>query len=183
MTNSLVLLDSLKAQLNIDETNTTDDVELQLYADASANVVEDYTGLVFDSKTFSEEFKAGHCSVHWVPSHKPVTSLTSVTGIGTGEVWDISDVLIDGDLWFFNVPLHGVVKIEYMAGGATATPKYKLAALIIAQHLWETQRGNMPMVGADLQDTLSNSAAGAGMGFAIPNRALELLGPPMPGIA
>lgn len=181
--NSLVVLETLKAQLNIDETNTTDDVELQLYADAAANVVEDYTGLVFDAKTFSEQFNAGSCSSVYVPSHKPVTAVTSVTSVQTGATWDVSGAVVDGDLYFFSNPLSGIVTIQYAAGGATPSAKYQLAGLIIAQHLWETQRGNMPLVGADLQDSMASDSTGAGLGYAVPNRALELLGAPIPGIA
>jgi hypothetical protein len=50
------------------------------------------------------------------------------------------------------------------------------AILIIAAHLWETQRGTSPsalsLQGADIGDAVS-----PGLGYAIPNRARELLEP------
>ena len=48
---------------------------------------------------------------------------------------------------------------------------------IIAEHLWKTQLGNQPTTGVyPAEDELNVSA---GFGYAIPNRALELLRPYM----
>jgi hypothetical protein len=54
----------------------------------------------------------------------------------------------------------------------------RLASKIIIQHLWETQRGTM---GVQLGGDSDNYVAGRG--FAIPRRAIELLGPQLPGVA
>lgn len=68
--------------------------------------------------------------------------------------------------------------VERHTGRPTAAPpaaNYKLAGLIIVQHLWSTRRGNMPTASPDLDVSLSYPNFN---GFAIPNKALELLGPP-----
>jgi len=57
----------------------------------------------------------------------------------------------------------------------TPLPNCKLAGLIIVQHLWATRRGNMPSASPDLTDSLAYPNYS---GYAIPNKALELLGPP-----
>ncbi len=63
--------------------------------------------------------------------------------------------------------------------GLSAVPAHvRLAALITVQHLWETQRG-----GRDRRFTGNEDAWNPGMGYALPRRALELLGDQVSGIA
>jgi hypothetical protein len=50
-----------------------------------------------------------------------------------------------------------------------------MATLIIAGHLWETQRGNSPVASALPAEDYSPGVVG--MGFAIPARAMDLLAP------
>jgi hypothetical protein len=70
------------------------------------------------------------------------------------------------------------VLATYQAGYTTVPANIRLGALIIVQHLWETQRGMMGVqLGGDGETYVT------GRGFAIPRRAIELLGPQLPGVA
>jgi hypothetical protein len=72
----------------------------------------------------------------------------------------------------------GALDVTYQAGLAIVPEDYRLAGLIIIQHLWETQRGTMGVqLGGDSETYMP------GRGFAIPRRAMELLDPPLPGVA
>jgi hypothetical protein len=70
------------------------------------------------------------------------------------------------------------VDFTYQAGEVVIPDDYRLAALIIIEHLWETQRGTMGVqLGGD------SEGYSPGRGFAIPRRALELLDTQLPGVA
>ncbi|MFD0885754.1 hypothetical protein ACFQ08_14480, partial [Streptosporangium algeriense] len=72
----------------------------------------------------------------------------------------------------------GPVLVVYAAGRTEIPANVLLAALIIIGHLWETQRGTVaPRLGTD--DEVWDPRAG----FAVPRRALELLGDQVSGIA
>jgi hypothetical protein len=112
----------------------------------------------------------------------PVLSLTSVVAADGSMTWDPANMLVDGETGLLTVTsgesLAGAVDFTYQAGELVVREDYRLAALIIVQHLWETQRGTMGVqLGGDGETYV------AGRGFAIPRRAIELLGTPLPGVA
>jgi hypothetical protein len=89
---------------------------------------------------------------------------------------------VDGPSGSVNVlsgpPLVGLALVTHQAGLTAIGANIRLAAKIIIQHLWETQRGTMGVqLGGD------NEPYMAGRGFAIPRRAVELLGTQLPGVA
>lgn len=170
----ILTLAEAKAQLNI--TGTADDAELQTYLDAVEAVVDQICGPVIN-RTVTETVR-GWESV--ALSSPPVVALTSLVSIYTsGPSFDVAGLHVDGpsgivrrkDLGLF---YGGPFTAVYTAGrGATAPPNINLAARIIVQHLWRTQRGGMaPSVLGD-----DGTSQLAGVGFAVPNRALELLRP------
>ncbi len=175
------------AQLNI--TSQNHDAELEGYVAAAVLVVERHTGLVPETRTITGE-------LHNVPVpsdvlrlfHPPVQSLTAVTSADGSVTWDTAGLVADFDTGLVRVvsgrPLSGLVKVDYTAGYVDAPAHFRLAALIILQHLWETQRGAQrgAVAAGGLEDSLSNMVGG-GRGYAIPNRALELLGEPAPVVA
>ncbi len=107
----------------------------------------------------------------------PVLSVTSLTASGSPATFTVVDAGMLEDVY-----ARGPVVATYIAGRATVPGAVRMAALIIAGHLWETQKANAPTPGMqdgfDAQPTL-------GMGYAIPNRAADLLSPYLlgPGIA
>jgi hypothetical protein len=70
--------------------------------------------------------------------------------------------------------------VVYTAGWGTALPPaFNLAARIILQHLWEVQQGpsQRPSMGAGGFDAATQSYHNVGLGFAIPNRVVEIMAP------
>jgi hypothetical protein len=112
---------------------------------------------------------------------RPLVSVTSIAS-ASGSNIDISggldlDVNAGTIRRKLGLPFFGFFtwlpqcSVTYVAGWGTSVPAaFNSAARIIVQHLWDTQRGPaaLPMGGGDVV-TLP------GWGFAIPNRAAELL--------
>ncbi|GAA1065206.1 phage gp6-like head-tail connector protein [Streptomyces asiaticus] len=176
----LVSLSQVKAQLNIPASDTSNDVELQSYVDAATFPVEEACGRVIDQRAVTDELVVrGSC---FLLRSTPVVSLTSVAAVDGSQTWDVNALHLDnktGEVTALSGPaVQGRIQVNYVAGVSTVPPNVQLAALIIIQHLWETQRGTMGVqLGGD------NETYVAGRGFAVPRRALELLGGQLPGVA
>jgi len=180
----LVSLADVKAQTNI--TNTVSDEELRVYLEAATGVIERHLGQAVVRRSRTEEHVVpvgGVLVLNW----SPVISVTSLAQVG-GATWDPATLHVTST-GVVTSPLGaaptGHLTVTYIAGMTVVPEEYGLAARIIVQHLWETQRGaaGAPRAGG-LGDTLGvTRAVGSGLGYAIPNRALELLGTGMPGVA
>jgi hypothetical protein len=184
----IVALADAKAQLNI--TDTSSDAELAGYISAVTRPVEKYVGPVIH-RNVTEVFDGGRTTM--ILSQIPVVSITSVTEGGTlvaasgYTVAKDSGVLtrVAGVAPVATVPGVQSVSVLYVAGQAADTTAVtanlghiRLAALIILQHMWETQRpaGGGPFSqGQDDYDPRYS--------YSIPRRALELLGEPIGGFA
>lgn len=183
----MINLDEAKLQLNISPSNMTHDVELQAFVDAAIRAVEKYTGLFGTVRTVSGE---KHTAGHWRSlrlHHQPVQSVTSVARVDGTLTWTVADIDVDVDsglLRVINGPLFsGLLTVTYEAGHAVVPENFNLAARIIVQHLWQTQRGAIAGgVRSVLEDSFGNQI-NLGRGYAIPNAALELLGEPIPVVA
>lgn len=187
---AIVTLSELKTHLNM--SSTTEDVELLGVLDAAEVAVERHLGQVVTPRTVVEDHYVGAPTN---PDRRvaslalrtgPVVSVTSVTSVDGGVVWDPSVLLLDSAAGFvtswYGPALWGHVRVTYTAGLDPVPPNIRLATLIIAAHLWETQRPasfSAPSFGRE--DTPFAAAASAG--YALPNRALELLGGRPPVIA
>lgn len=181
----VVSLDETKLQVNMDDT--TSDAELAVFISAASEAVEDYVGAVVN-RTVTEVFDGGREQV--LLSKLPVVSVTSVTDNGT--LLAASDYKVDApsgvltrvsgrDATCFNPGIQSL-SVVYVAGRAADTAaapaRYKMAALIIIQHLWETQRPAAAGPFSQGSDDFDPRYT-----YSIPRRALELLGEPMGGIA
>ncbi|MFC3454000.1 hypothetical protein [Amycolatopsis speibonae] len=179
----LVSLQDIKDQTNI--TNDVSDEELRTYLESATGVIERHLGQAVVKRTYSEEHQIGHglLVLNWTP----VIAVTALSLVDGTHTWNVNDLHVT-PAGVVTTP-HGVnpyghVAAIYTAGMTIVPEEYGLAARIIVQHLWETQRGNAggPRVG--LPDSMMSNAGGySGKGYAIPNRALELLGGGLPGIA
>jgi hypothetical protein len=78
-------------------------------------------------------------------------------------------------------PVAGIVDVAYIAGYQQIPPHYKRGALVIVQHLWETQRG--PGTAASGVIGTEEHWRQAGEFFSVPDKSKELLGPPRPMLA
>ena len=184
----IIALADAKAQLNI--TDTASDAELAGYVSAVTRVVERYAGAVIH-RSVTEVFDGGRAQV--LLSKLPVVSVLSVTD--SGAVVDSSGYKVDkeaGVLTRVAGPspmafLPGVqsVSVLYQAGQAASVAAVaqdladiRLGALIILQHMWDTQRpaaaGPFSQGGDDFDPRYT---------YSVPRRALELLGEPVGGIA
>lgn len=179
-----------KTHLNIDASNTASDAELAGFISAGSRVVDREVGPVVQ-RTVVQTFDGGRSQV--LLSETPVASITSVVDNGTTvsasdyTVGSDSGVLyrVDGDgLTEFDPGIRSLV-VTYVAGRVANTAAvaasygdFRLAALIIIQHMWETQR---PAAAGPF--TQGNDDYDPRYAYSIPRRALELLGEPVGGIA
>lgn len=184
---ALLTLADAKAQLNI--TGDTEDAELQAYVDGVTPVIENYVGPVEPREVV--EIHDGGVRLVLVLRQTPVLSLTSVAAVLTGSTAPAVDalVLVDPDSGEVRRRdggyLRGLLQVTYQAGRPSVPPTINLAARILVQHLWRTQR---PTRGGGLAgggDDYSVSEPIPGFGYAVPNRVLELLEPYRlpPGVA
>jgi hypothetical protein len=170
------LIDVAEARQQLNVTNDVHDVELAYYVSATTAIIEGHIGPVLP-RDVTEVQPGGRVLVlHRVP----VWSLLSLTPVLTGGTsYAVAD--LDVDLGTGIVRrldgggFTGPLRVTYRAGRDAVPENIGLAARIIVQHMWETQRvsaASRPVFGQheDLIPTPS-------MGFIIPRRAMELLQP------
>lgn len=176
----LLTLELAKEQLNI--TTSGQDATVQLWADAATSAVAKALGRAVDEGNFTEEVDLGSGGSGFVLSNVPITGLTSVEAVDGSQTWDVDDLHVNADAGAVSVlsgpSLRGKVAIAYTAGVAVPPANWTVAGLIILQHLWETRRGTMGVSrGGDGEVYMPQ------LGYAVPRRAVELLGLSLPGVA
>ena len=181
LTVAILPLQDAKDMLNIPQTNTTYDTEIQAWIDTILASLEKLTGGPLVNRSITEFVKVGHAYRSFSVRQRPLVSVTSITDNATGTALPTTDLDID--------PNSGIVRRElqlpfwargpfytvvYTAGwGVPTPPAFNGAARIILDHLWATQHGpsvRPTLAGDDL-------AQDFGLGFAVPNRAVELMSP------
>lgn len=162
---SVIPLDELKQQINT--TAGVDDAELQRTLDAAELHVAAVCG-GFGPSTLAARLSGDQLVL-------PAVRLTGVVAVRDP---DGVDVTLNTDA--VNL-LSGIVRVPYRRAGTWAVDvttesampaDLRLATLIIAAHLWETQR--VPGAG---QGFGQPTAARPGAAWAIPNRAATLMAP------
>ncbi|MFI0900567.1 hypothetical protein [Streptomyces sp. NPDC020983] len=176
----MALIDTTMARRHLDGlSSSTSDEELQLWVDAATSAVEKARGEAVDEREFVDEVAVVGRTV--TLAHIPVVSLLSVVAVDTDATWDVGVLRVSpsGVVTAISGPaLQGTVLVTYTAGQADPPAPYKVAGLIILQHLWETRRGTMgPRHGGDDEMYVPQ------LGYAVPRRAVELLGLSLPGVA
>ena len=182
----IVSLADAKAQLNI--TDNVSDAELAGFISAVTAPIEDHVGAAIINRTVTEVFDGGTAQLSL--SCFPVVSVTSVTE--SGSVLEAAGYTINKDSGILTrvagisalafLPGHQSVSVVYIAGQAAniaaVEPNIRMAALIMIQHLWETQRpaaqGPFSQAGDDYDPRYAH---------AIPRKAFEVLGERMGGFA
>jgi hypothetical protein len=164
-----------KLQLNIPATDTRDDDEIRGYIAAITPVIEDHIGACVRRTVV--EYHQGNTSVIRLDAGPvlEVMSMTPYLTAGTTYAPAVLRVTAEGRLTLLSgLPFSwGPYEITYTVGRATIPANAVLAGKMILQHLWESQRAaaGVPLGGAD------ETTMVPGFGFAVPNRALELLSP------
>lgn len=177
------------AKLHLNKQNTADDVEIQDFMDAAQSVIQREVGDVVPT-SYSETLPIDGCCV--VLTRRPIISVTSLSVWNGGTV----PVLIDptgyrltgatGVIERLNggypIPFTGTdVSVTYMAGlSGPVPPNIRLAYLELTAHLWRnSQQGrNRRVRGSGPEDDTGTVA----LGFSLPNRVRELLGPKRPAM-
>lgn len=184
---ALLTLAEAKAQLNL--ASDTDDAELQAYIEAVTPVIEDYVGPV-EPREVIERHDAGSGRRVLVLRTTPVLSLTSVEPLLDGGVsYSVGGLVFDPDTGEVRRGdggcFRGLLLITLQAGRADISPTINLAARMLVQHLWRTQRASRGGALAGGGNDYSVGDPIPGLGYAVPNRVLELLQPYRlpPGVA
>jgi hypothetical protein len=182
---SVLPLQDAKDALNIPQSVTSSDAEIQQYIATIESNLERMTGGPLVNRSVTERAElTGDFTVLQV-RQRPLVSVTSIVSAASGQALDISGGLdIDTNAgtvrrklgWPFYGPYFvwlPSMLVTYVAGWGTAVPAaFGTASRIILQNLWETQHGPSarPSMGAS-----SDMVTIPGFGFAIPNQAAELL--------
>jgi len=177
---ALLTLAEAKAALNITTTNY--DTELTDYIAGAEAAVTFICGPV-DSTAATDVVEV--CGGSEIPLNcTPVLSVTSVTGDWTGvrAVTDFHVNLATGVLKLkasaFRL-LPDTYTVVYATGRASTPSAMKQAAKIILKHQWSTQRGPSGRRAADADSSpgATNRTIVPGLGYALPNAALQMLAP------
>jgi hypothetical protein len=181
---TLVLpLQDAKDALNIPQATTTSDSEIMAYVATIEASLRGMTGGPVVNRTITAERSEMMSGQTVIPvRQRPLVSVTSITSASGGAI-DISAGLdLDANAGLIRrklgLPFYGpffqwlpAVTVTYVAGWGTSVPaSFGVAARIILQHLWDTQRGaaGQPLQGEEL-------VTPPGFGYAIPAAAAELL--------
>jgi hypothetical protein len=167
-----------KNHLNL--TTSSQDEEVRFWIGATTACVEHYVGPVA-RRTVTDTF------THLPPSGArglalrttPVLSLVSAAVLGSaGTVYDVDDLYVDEHGILRRTDggrLAGPLQVVYVAGRTVVGENITAAAKLILQHLWRTRLGpGRPALGTE---DYSVTEPIPGLGYAIPNRALQLLEP------
>lgn len=178
-------LSDLKTHLNIPANDTTNDAELQSVLDAAVELVGQMVGPLAPETVTETHY--GLYTGLLVLKRAPVVSVTSiVTTLVSPTTVDPDYYVLDGASGMVRLlsgrVLAGDHTVTYQAGWLVLPAPIRLATLIVAAHLWDTQR--VPGARRPGFGQAAEPQAATPMGFAIPNRAATLLEPyRMPVIA
>lgn len=175
----ILSLADAKAHLNI--TSTSHDAELRGWIETTTRCVEHFTGPVVRRTVVETHASLPRGGARAVALYGggPVIELTTVASVLTGGTsYDVADLDVDETGVVRRLDggrLVGPLRVTYVAGRPVITANITSAARVILQHLWRTQHpsgSGRPQLGTD---DYAVTEPIAGIGYAIPNRALHLL--------
>lgn len=170
----IVSLQQFKKQLGRDDpTDTDDDEELTEWLVASTECVEELIEGPITPTVFTEFSTTGRSGMISL-DRRPLISVASITPDRPGASALSSSLYSvntdDGVIYWRGAYGYRVVTV-YTAGLTVIPRRYRRAGSIIAQHLWMVENGGGPA------PSPGELTLVPGAGFAIPNRAVELLSP------
>lgn len=172
------ILSLADAKQHLNKTTTTDDDEIRSWVESITAGIEGLCGPVI-VRTVTERHDGRKVPVICL-RQTPVLSVTSVVAILTGgTTYTVADLDVDTVTGVVQRKdggtLTGPLRVTYSAGRRIVPAAMSSAGRIILQHLWRTQQGpGRPQLGTGDFDVTEPIA---GFGYAIPNRALQLLEP------
>jgi hypothetical protein len=145
-----------------------------VYIDALPAVIEGYVGVV-EQREFTDTIPGGGPALAVL--HPPLVSVTSL--VGGGATFPVGSLTVDGTAGTIGrvggaVFPAGSFTVTYTAGRAEVPPTIKLAALVLLQHLWRTQRATRGGL-AGGGDDFAVTEPVPGFGYAVPHRVMQLL--------
>lgn len=178
----VISLQDAKDMLNIPASTTKDDAEIDSWIAAIESGLEKRTGGPVISRTVTERSEMQGYQTVIPVRQRPLVSVTSITS-ASGVAIDISGGLdLDKNAGLIRralgLPFYGpffqwlpMVTVTYVAGwGTSVAPAFAAFARIVVKNLWDAQRPSVGMpMGGEQMVTIP------GFGFAVPNRAAELL--------
>ncbi|MGW0131894.1 hypothetical protein [Streptomyces sp. NPDC003299] len=182
------ILSLADARNHLNLVDTRDDDELRFWNNVTTRAVEYYTGPIVP-RSITEEHTARNAAAI-VLLKTPVLALTAIDTVLSGAVAYAVDTLgVDGDTGevyrLDGGRLTGRLRFTYTAGRRVVRENLSGAARIILEHLWRTQRAGRRGGLAGGGEDYSVTEPIPGLGYAVPNRALQLLEPDRlpPGVA
>jgi hypothetical protein len=170
--NNIVSLAETKTHLNISNDGT--DSEIRGFIEAVTSICAFYCGTLFPT-TYTETHQV--CGDTLVLRHYPVIDVSAIAPVGNGAAVDVSGVDIgEGGVLDLGVSVWGKLRVTYTAGYSVLPANITRAALIIIQHMWDTQRprnSRRPSVPAS--EDFSTVQDQSGRFYSVPRRAVELL--------
>lgn len=180
---ALPTVDDLKAHINLPLDDTSQDDELEVILDAAVEVVAGIVGPL-EVGTVTETHRDVNSAVLLL-RRLPVGALSAVSSssLGVATELTLADYEVDtaaGTVYAVDGSrFYGTFVVEYETGTATLPASVRLAILIVAAHLFETQR--VPMQSGEVAPIGFSGGIDAvspvSRGYALPNRAIELLRP------
>jgi hypothetical protein len=179
---SVLPLQDAKDALNIPQSDTTSDTEIQSYIATIQSNLERATGGPLVNRSITERSEMQSYQTVIPVRQRPLVSVTQILS-ASGGVIDISaglDLDVNAGLIRrkLGLPFYGPffvwlpqVNVTYVAGWGTSVPAaFNSFARIVLQSLWESQRGPLALPMAGEQPVMV-----PGFAYAIPPRAAELL--------
>jgi hypothetical protein len=190
---AMVSLADAKGQLHIPAADHGSDDLLRDYIAGVTGALEEYKHEVIVRRTVTDRLdlsRLGWCGYgglrrqqFWLRS-APVISLTSMVSWDGTMTWDVTQMAVSpsGVVRVMNgPPVTGIVDVASVAGLAVIPARYKRGALIMMQHLWETQRGQLAALSGVMGP--EEHFRQPGEFFTVPDKAKEWMGPPRPVMA
>ena len=181
-----------KDALNIPQSNTSSDSEIQAYIATIQSNLERMTGGPLVNRSITERAELTSAYTVLQVRQRPLVSVTSIVSAASGQALDISagldiDVNAGTIRRKLGYPFYGpyftwlpAMLVTYVAGWGTSVPAaFNVASRIILQNLWMTQHGPSSRPAMAAQDDMVTMP---GFGFAIPNQAAELLDGSLNGV-
>lgn len=175
----LFSLSDAKSILNV--STSTNDGKLRDLVESTTSSVEFLVGSVVRRIVVERYETCGADTI--VLRSAPVISVTAISRIYRGgPTYNVADTDLDPDTGILqNVNgrgFYGPLRVTYVAGRSTLPAAIRDGARILLKHLWDIQNGltGLPRL-SEMSDR--GTTVVPGLGYDLPNRALELLHPYM----
>jgi hypothetical protein len=179
----LMSLADAKRALNKSPSITVDDEEIRDLMEATTLVVEEHLNEVVPPRVVTQRIDA--YGQDRLLLKAPVISLTSITRVApSAGTYPVGSLVVNKPFGFvdsYGQPFFGALDVVYRAGYVLPPANYVEAAKVTLKHLWQEQQ--QAGVGPSSPFTDQEFAVPSGSFFALPPRAIELLGGRGPGFA